>query len=87
VAFVPSSARHVAHSGVAYVELADPHPRLTVGVIWRAGPPSPLLRSFLSLEPWLRDGPGAPAPPAPAARTEPVPPASRPAAEGLPVPG
>jgi DNA-binding transcriptional LysR family regulator len=81
VTFVPSSARHVAHSGVAYVELADPHPHISVGVVWRAGPPSPLLRSFLSLQPWLRPGPGAPRPPA--ARPEP----SHPVAEDLAVPG
>jgi DNA-binding transcriptional LysR family regulator len=81
VTFVPSSARHVAHSGVAYVELADPHPHISVGVVWRAGPPSPLLRSFLSLQPWLRNGPGTPRPPV----TRPEP--SRPAAEDLAVPG
>jgi DNA-binding transcriptional LysR family regulator len=85
LAFVPSSARHVAHSGVSYVPLVETHPRLSVGMIWRTGPPPPLLRSFLSLKPWLRDGPGPPAPPAPATRAEP--PASRPAAEDVPVPG
>jgi DNA-binding transcriptional LysR family regulator len=53
VAFVPSSARHVAHSGVAYVDLVDRRPRLSVGMVWRAGPPTPLLRSFLSLKPWV----------------------------------
>ena len=57
VAFVPSSARHVAHSGVAYVDLSDPHPRISVGLIWRAAPASPLLRSFLELQPWLRPAP------------------------------
>jgi DNA-binding transcriptional LysR family regulator len=65
LAFVPASARHVAHSGVSYVPLVETHPRLSVGMIWRTGPASPLLRSFLSLEPWLRDGPDRTPPPLP----------------------
>ncbi|GAB3365383.1 LysR substrate-binding domain-containing protein [Modestobacter lapidis] len=54
LAFVPSSARLVAHPGVAYVPLVEPGPRLIIGMVWRSGPTPPLLRSFLSLSPWSR---------------------------------
>jgi DNA-binding transcriptional LysR family regulator len=74
LSFVPASARHVAHSGVTYVPLVETHPRLSIGMVWRHGPPPPLLRSFLSLKPWLR-GPAAtiPRPAAPAGQEGAVP--------------
>lgn len=50
--FVPSSAELASYPGVAYRPLSAPSPRLTFGAIWDQDAATPLMRNFLSLEPW-----------------------------------
>ncbi|SFL30017.1 LysR substrate-binding domain-containing protein [Geodermatophilus ruber] len=52
VAFVPASARFAAQPTVAHVPLEDADLTLTMGALWRAGPPPAVLDNFLRLRPW-----------------------------------
>jgi DNA-binding transcriptional LysR family regulator len=51
VAFVPSSTRVMARTGVAYRPLRDPTPRFRMAAVWRREV-DPLLKSFLCTRPW-----------------------------------
>jgi DNA-binding transcriptional LysR family regulator len=48
-AIVPASVANLGRRGVAYRELADPHPRLDVWLAWRRGTLSAAQREFLAL--------------------------------------
>src|SRR5690348_12089860 len=48
-AIVPASVANLGRRGVAYRELADPHPRLDVWLAWRRGALSASQREFLAL--------------------------------------
>ncbi|MBP0484374.1 LysR family transcriptional regulator [Sagittula salina] len=48
IALVPASLRHLARSGVRYLDLTDP-PMLETGVVWRRDDDSPTLRNFLQI--------------------------------------
>jgi DNA-binding transcriptional LysR family regulator len=47
VALVPASIANLGRRGVAYRELADPHPRLELWLAWRRGAPGAAGRDFL----------------------------------------
>ena len=47
IALVPASLRHLARSGVAYLDLEGPAPELETGLIWRRDDRSPTLANFL----------------------------------------
>ena len=49
IALVPASLRHLARTGVRYVELHDDAPLLETGVIWRRDDATPTLRRFLEV--------------------------------------
>ncbi|WP_017348216.1 LysR family transcriptional regulator [Pantoea sp. A4] len=49
IALVPDSLRHLARTGVVYVDLLENPPLLDIGFIWRKDNPSPLLQKLLSL--------------------------------------
>jgi len=49
VALVPESLRHLARSGVRYLDLDGTPPLLETGVIWRRDDRSPILRNFLDV--------------------------------------
>jgi DNA-binding transcriptional LysR family regulator len=51
VAFVPSSTRVMARTGVTYRPLRDPTPRFRLAAVWRREA-DPLLKSFLGTRPW-----------------------------------
>jgi DNA-binding transcriptional LysR family regulator len=50
IAFVPSSLQHsLRRDGVVYKEFRGPSPTVELGVVWRAGDGSPVLRAFLDI--------------------------------------
>ena len=49
IALVPASLRHLARSGVRYLELEGEVPQLESGVIWRRDDRTPTLGNFLKL--------------------------------------
>jgi len=49
LALVPASLRHLARSGVRYVELEGKAPMLETGLVWRREDDSPTLRPFLEI--------------------------------------
>ncbi|MDX2484303.1 MAG: LysR family transcriptional regulator [Pseudodonghicola sp.] len=49
VALVPASLRHLARSGVRYLELAGGAPQLETGIIWRRDDKTPTLGNFLDM--------------------------------------
>lgn len=49
LALVPASMRHLARTGVRYVELREDAPLLTTGVVWRRNDSTPTLRRFLEV--------------------------------------
>jgi len=49
LALVPASLRHLARTGVRYVELREQAPLLETGVVWRRGDTTPTLRRFLDV--------------------------------------
>ena len=49
LALVPASLRHMARSGVRYVELEGEAPVLETGLVWRHDDESPTLRQFLEI--------------------------------------
>ncbi|AEF47397.1 transcriptional regulator, LysR family [Serratia sp. AS12] len=49
LSLVPNSLRHLARTGVAYVELLENLPRLDIGFAWRKNNQSPLLKKLISL--------------------------------------
>lgn len=49
IALVPASLRHLARSGVRYLNLAGNPPMLETGVVWRADDASPTLTNFLQV--------------------------------------
>jgi len=49
LALVPASLRHLARSGVRYVELDGKAPVLETGLVWRRDDASPTLRQFLEI--------------------------------------
>ena len=49
IALVPESLRHLARSGVRYVELAGEAPQLETGIVWRRGDGNPTLGNFLRM--------------------------------------
>ena len=48
-AIVPASVANLGRRGVAYRELADPHPRLDLWLAWRRGTLSAVQREFVAL--------------------------------------
>jgi DNA-binding transcriptional LysR family regulator len=48
-AIVPASVANLGRRGVAYREIADPHPRLDVWLAWRRGTMSAAQREFVAL--------------------------------------
>ncbi|WP_210490887.1 LysR family transcriptional regulator [Microvirga antarctica] len=49
IAMVPDSLRHLARTGVRYVELAGGGPTLESGIVWRRGDVTPTLERFLQV--------------------------------------
>ena len=49
IALVPASLRHLARSGVRYLDLAGNPPMLETGIVWRADDASPTLTNFLQV--------------------------------------
>ncbi len=49
IALVPASLRHLARTGVRYVELREDAPLLTTGLVWRRDDTTPTLRRFLEV--------------------------------------
>ncbi|PLR34664.1 LysR family transcriptional regulator [Chimaeribacter californicus] len=49
IALVPDSLRHLARSGVVYLDLLEHPPKLDIGFIWRKDNKSPLLKRLHSL--------------------------------------
>jgi len=49
VALVPASLRHLARTGVRYVELGEGAPLLETGIAWRRADETPTLRRFLDV--------------------------------------
>lgn len=49
IALVPASLRHLARSGVRYLELEGEVPQLETGIIWRRDDRTPTLGNFLKL--------------------------------------
>jgi len=56
VAFVPASARLMAHPRVVYRPLVSPRLTVTFGVVWNSRAPSAVLQNFLAMRPWLVAG-------------------------------
>lgn len=48
-AIVPASVANLGRRGVAYREIADPHPRLDVWLAWRRGALGPAAQEFVAL--------------------------------------
>lgn len=48
VALVPESLRHLRRTGVEYRALRDRSPPIEIGMAWRAGDDSPLVRAFVA---------------------------------------
>ncbi|MGD9862883.1 MAG: LysR family transcriptional regulator [Pseudodonghicola sp.] len=49
IALVPASLRHLARSGVRYLDLAGAAPQLETGIIWRRDDQTPTLANFLRM--------------------------------------
>jgi DNA-binding transcriptional LysR family regulator len=49
IALVPASLRHLARTGVRYVDLAGEAPSLESGIVWRRGDITPTLERFLDV--------------------------------------
>ncbi|TDK49813.1 LysR family transcriptional regulator [Antarcticimicrobium luteum] len=49
IALVPASLRHLARSGVRYLDLAGAAPQLETGIIWRREDRTPTLANFLTM--------------------------------------
>ncbi|QPC43243.1 LysR family transcriptional regulator [Kaustia mangrovi] len=49
IALVPASLRHLARSGVRYLDLAGEAPELETGIVWRRDDTTPTLRNFLQM--------------------------------------
>lgn len=49
IALVPRSLRHLARTGVHYVDLPDGAPSLETGIAWRRGETAPTLARFLEI--------------------------------------
>ncbi|MDK3019252.1 LysR family transcriptional regulator [Pseudodonghicola flavimaris] len=49
IALVPASLRHLARSGVRYLDLSGPAPELETGLIWRRDDRTPTLANFLAM--------------------------------------
>ncbi len=49
IALVPASLRHLARTGVRYVELLDGAPSLETGIVWRHSDAAPTLARFLAV--------------------------------------
>lgn len=52
VAFVPASARLMAHPQVVYRPLVAPRLTVVFGVVWNSRAPRPVLANFLAMRPW-----------------------------------
>lgn len=55
IALVPTSLRHLARTGVRYVDLPDGAPSLETGIAWRQGETAPTLARFLEVVSELSD--------------------------------
>ena len=49
IALVPASLRHLARTGVRYVDLAEGAPSLETGIAWRREETAPTLARFLEI--------------------------------------
>ena len=49
IALVPASLRHLARSGVRYLELEGDAPQLETGIVWRRDDRTPTLGNFLRM--------------------------------------
>ena len=49
IALVPASLRHLARTGVRYVDLPDGAPLLETGIVWRRNETAPTLARFLEI--------------------------------------
>jgi DNA-binding transcriptional LysR family regulator len=49
IALVPASLRHLARSGVRYLELEGEAPQLETGIVWRRDDGTPTLGNFLRM--------------------------------------
>jgi len=49
IALVPASLRHLARTGVRYVDLPDGAPSLETGIAWRRNETAPTLARFLEI--------------------------------------
>jgi DNA-binding transcriptional LysR family regulator len=49
IALVPASLRHLARTGVRYVDLREGAPALETGIVWRRGDATPTLERFLAV--------------------------------------
>ncbi len=47
IALVPSSLRHLARTGVVYLDLLETPPMLDIGIMWRACNTSPIIQHLL----------------------------------------
>ena len=56
VAFVPSSARLMAHPRVVYRPMVSPRLTVVFGVLWNTDGARPVLDNFLAMRPWLEPG-------------------------------
>ncbi len=62
IGFVSASASRVSYPRVVYRALAEPAPRMRIGMVWRLDDQAPVLRTFLTVRPWvLASKSGAPA--------------------------
>jgi DNA-binding transcriptional LysR family regulator len=52
IAFVSTSTSLVSYPGVVFVPIAEPAPRMSIGMIWRNTAVPPVLSTFLKLRPW-----------------------------------
>ena len=49
IALVPASLRHLARTGVRYLDLQEGAPTLETGLVWRRGDTTPTLERFLEV--------------------------------------
>jgi DNA-binding transcriptional LysR family regulator len=49
IALVPASLRHLARTGVRYVDLMEGAPSLETGIVWRRDETAPTLARFLTM--------------------------------------
>lgn len=50
IALVPSSLRHLARTGVVYLDLLETPPQLDIGIMWRKSNPSPILQHIINMK-------------------------------------